>query len=69
MFENVDTHTYPLPTKAYLYYKLTYEPKDSGELIRWCGGKWYIRLPHFLVGKSGQLLIMNSLGAAYHTTQ
>ena len=38
MFENVDTHTYthihtyPRTTEAYLHYKLTYEPKGSGEL-------------------------------------
>ena len=37
MFENVDIHTYIHTyiwmTEAYLYYKLTYEPKGSGELI------------------------------------
>ena len=37
MFENVDnTHTYiptyPWTPEVYLYYKLTYEPKGSGEL-------------------------------------
>ena len=34
MFENVDNvHTYPpMDERGYLYYKLTYEPKDSGEL-------------------------------------
>ena len=33
MFENVDnTHTYERTTEAYLYYKLTNEPKGSGEL-------------------------------------
>ena len=31
MFENVDTH--PRTTEAYLYFKQTYEPKGSGELI------------------------------------
>ena len=30
--DNVDTHTYPQTTEAYQYYKLTYEPKGSGEL-------------------------------------
>ena len=34
MFENVDnTHTYIWTTEAYLSYKLTTEPKGSGELI------------------------------------
>ena len=33
MFENVDnTHTYIRTTEAYLSYKLTTEPKGSGEL-------------------------------------
>ena len=33
MFENVDnTHTYKRTTEAYLDYKLTTEPKGSGEL-------------------------------------
>ena len=34
MIENVDTHTYIQHTddRAYLYYKLTNEPKGSGEL-------------------------------------
>ena len=35
MFENVDTtytYTHIWTTEAYLYYKLTYEPKSSGEL-------------------------------------
>ena len=27
MFENIDTHPYPRMTEAYLYYKLTYEPR------------------------------------------
>ena len=38
MFEIVDTHiythTYARTTEAYLYYKLTYEPKGSGELTK-----------------------------------
>ena len=40
MFENVDIHTYihtyihTRTTQAYLCYKLTYEPKGSGELIQ-----------------------------------
>ena len=37
MFENVDiqhTHTHIRTTEAYLYYKLTNEPKGSGELIK-----------------------------------
>ena len=33
MFENVDIHTHIRKTEAYLYYKLTNEPKGSGELI------------------------------------
>ena len=33
MLENVDnTHTYIRTTETYLYYKLTNEPKGSGEL-------------------------------------
>ena len=33
MFENVDIHTIHIwTTEAYLYYKLTNEPKGSGEL-------------------------------------
>ena len=36
MFENVDNiHTYIRTTEAYLNYKLTYEPKGSGELKLW----------------------------------
>ena len=37
MFENVDahTHTYIRTTEAYLSYKLTTEPKGSGELKIW----------------------------------
>ena len=34
MFENVDIHTHIRTTEAYLYYKLTNEPKGSGELIK-----------------------------------
>ena len=37
MFENVDNtyiHTYERTTEAYLYYKLTNEPKGSDELIK-----------------------------------
>ena len=35
MFENVDTHTHiHTDDRAYLYYKLTNEPKGSGELIK-----------------------------------
>ena len=33
MFENVDIHIHLRTTEAYLYYKLTYESKGSGELI------------------------------------
>ena len=32
MFENVDIYTHIRTTEAYLYYKLTNEPKGSGEL-------------------------------------
>ena len=32
MFENVDIHTHTRMREAYLYYKLTNDPKDSGEL-------------------------------------
>ena len=32
MFENVDKHIHTQTTEAYLYYKLTNEPKGSGEL-------------------------------------
>ena len=35
MFENVDTHTHiHTDDRAYLYYKLTNEPKGSGELAK-----------------------------------
>ena len=34
MFENVDTHTHTQTTEAYLFYKLTNEPKGSGELTK-----------------------------------
>ena len=33
IFENVDINKYIHTTEAYLYYKLTNEPKGSGELI------------------------------------
>ena len=32
MLKHTHTHTYEWTTKAYLYYKLTNEPKGSGEV-------------------------------------
>ena len=53
-FENVDTHTYTQTyirtTEAYLYYKLTIEPKGSGELIKPFGlysvCEWFAGVSH-----------------------
>ena len=50
MFENVDIHTYThihayihvRTREAYLYYKLTYEPKGSGELKREVLSEFYL---------------------------
>ena len=52
MFENVDNiHTYEWTTEAYLYYKLTNEPKGSGEL------KKKFEMPKFAKGhNSGKYL-------------
>ena len=45
MFENVDNnniHTFRQTTEAYLYYKLTYETKGSGELIKHTSNIWLL---------------------------
>ena len=48
MFENVDGRTTDddgRTTDAWLYYKLTYEPKGSGELKKWGSAK----VPHVFI--------------------
>ena len=40
-FKNVDIHTHIRTTEAYVYYKLTNEPKGSGELKRWNARKQF----------------------------